>query len=144
MTTLSRSALVAGHFHGGVGEQVLPARSPRRWPVGLGPRSGNGWFRGTVLPGQRRPFFFDRRQAAGLQGGLLGEVDEIVGQLAEALVALDPLADRLDLIGRNALAEVFAAEPPLQDVVGTLANGFAAASGLEELLPKLASVKETV
>ena len=57
------------------------------------------------------------------------------------MVALDPLADRLDLIGRNALAEVFAAEPPLQDVVGTLANGFAAAGGLEELLAQVAAAK---
>ena len=83
------------------------------------------------------PVFFDRRKASGLQGDLLADVDELVGQSAETLVAFDPLPDRFELIGGHPLAEVLAAEPPLQDVVGTPADGLPPSGGLEELFAEV-------
>jgi hypothetical protein len=47
------------------------------------------------------PVFFDGGKASGLPGDLLADVDQLVGQLPEALVAFHPLPDRLDLIGGN-------------------------------------------
>jgi hypothetical protein len=72
-----------------------------------------------------------------LQGDLLAEVHKLVGQLPKAFVAFHPLPNRLDLISGNAFAEVLASEPPLQHEVGTVADGFAVPSGLEELLAEV-------
>ena len=84
-----------------------------------------------------RPAFFDGWKASGLQGDLLAHVDKLIGQLAEAFVALHPLPDRFELIGGNAFAEILAAEPPLQVVVRTSADDFARLFGLEELFAEM-------
>ena len=83
------------------------------------------------------PVFFERRQVSGLEGDLLADLHKLIGQLPEALVAFDSLADGFELIGRDAFAEVLAAEPTLQDVVRTPADGFAPLLGLEELLAEV-------
>ena len=84
-----------------------------------------------------RPVFFNRWKASGLQSDLLADIDELVGQPAEAFVAFDPLPDWFELIGSHTFAEVFAAEPSLQDVVGAPAYGLAALLGLEVLLAEV-------
>jgi hypothetical protein len=77
----------------------------------------------------------------GLERYLLGDSRKLLSQLLEALVALDPLANGFDLIGRDAFTEVFAFEPSLQDIVGALAAGFALAGGFEELPAQMAAAK---
>jgi hypothetical protein len=76
-----------------------------------------------------------------LERYLLGDSRKLLGQLLESLVALDALANGLDLVGRDAFAEVFTFEPSLEDVVGALAAGFALAGGLEELLAEMAAAE---
>jgi hypothetical protein len=73
-----------------------------------------------------------------LQGDLLADVDELVGQPAETLVTGDPLPNGFQLIGGDAFAEVFAAEPPLQDVIRAPAEGLVSLLGLEELFAEVA------
>jgi len=72
-----------------------------------------------------------------LEGDLLADIHKLIGQLPEALVALDSLADGFELIGGDTFAEVLAAEPPLQDVVRTPADGSAPLLGLEELFAQV-------
>ena len=76
-----------------------------------------------------------------LERYLLGDSSKLLGQLLEPLVTLDALANGLDLVGRDAFAEVFAFEPSLEDVVGALAAGFALSGGLEELLAQMAAAE---
>jgi hypothetical protein len=76
-----------------------------------------------------------------LERYLLADSSKLLGQLLEPLVTLDALANRPDLVGRDAFAEVFTFEPSLEDVVGALTAGFALAGGLEELLAQMAAAK---
>jgi hypothetical protein len=71
----------------------------------------------------------------------LGDSSKLSGQLLEPLVTLDALANGLDLVGRDAFAEVFAIEPSLEDIVGALPAGFALAGGLEELPAQMAAAE---
>jgi hypothetical protein len=86
-----------------------------------------------------RPVFFDGRQAASLQCDLFGDIDELVSQLPEALVTIDPLADRLNLVGPDSLAKVLPLKPSLQDVVRPAADTFPTLLGLEVLLTEMAA-----
>ena len=76
-----------------------------------------------------------------MQGDLLAHVRKLVGQSSKALVAFDPLADWVDLVARDALAEILTSEPSLQDEVGAVANGLAVTFGLKELFTEMSAAK---
>lgn len=86
-----------------------------------------------------RPVFFDGWQAPGFQRDLFADIDELVSQLPEALVTIDPLADRFHLVGTDSLAKVLPLKPPLEHVVGPSADGFPTLLGLEVLLTEMAA-----
>ena len=121
--------------------QAAPDGRPDDDQLLLGPvQETSGFLEALFGDGQTR-FFFAGRQATGWEGDRLGELDELVGQLAEAFIARDALAHGFALLGADPLAEVLAAKPALEAVGGSAAAGFATALGLEALLAQVTAAE---
>lgn len=93
------------------------------------------WIR-RIVPG-RLPtagVFFSIGLAAFQPGDLIGDLDESLSQVLEALVVSHVGLDLLGLVGGNTLGALAALEIALQDVIGTLADLFTLAFGEKKLL----------
>ena len=123
--------------------QAAHQRRPGGRQLLAGPVQEAGGFPELLLVGGALRFFLASGRRRGQKGDLFGEGRELLRQPLEPFETLDALADGLDLIGGDTLAEIFALEPSLEDIVRPLAEGFALAGGFEELLAQMAAA-ETV